>query len=117
MCTLYTICLTIYYSKLFQVVSESLQKSDFKSLEGLVDKDAIVTLKDAVSKLSVSQRQMLSISKEDIFYAFPYQVIYLKIDNSLTCCNKEVVFTFENFFADILVSTIKTLRFSTTIAK
>lgn len=57
-----------------EVVSESLQKSDFDSLEGVVDKDAIVTLRDAVSKLSVSQRQMLSINKDDIFYAFPYQV-------------------------------------------
>ncbi|XP_023937293.1 m-AAA protease-interacting protein 1, mitochondrial [Bicyclus anynana] len=57
-----------------QVVSECLEKSDFKALEGLVEKDAISTLKTAVSKLSVSQRQMLSISKDDIFYAFPYQV-------------------------------------------
>ncbi|CAH0697356.1 unnamed protein product [Spodoptera exigua] len=57
-----------------QVVSECLQKSDFKSLEGLVDKDAIAALKSAISKLSVTQRQLLSIEKEDIFYAFPYQV-------------------------------------------
>ncbi|XP_026497782.1 uncharacterized protein LOC113401918 [Vanessa tameamea] len=57
-----------------EVVSESLQSSNFKALEGLVDKDAIVTLKEAVSKLSVTQRQMLAINKEDIFYAFPYQV-------------------------------------------
>ncbi|KAF9803871.1 hypothetical protein SFRURICE_013148 [Spodoptera frugiperda] len=57
-----------------QVVSECLQKSDFKSLDGLVDKDAIAALKSAISKLSVSQRQLLAIEKEDIFYAFPYQV-------------------------------------------
>ncbi|CAG9122241.1 hypothetical protein JYU34_020462 [Plutella xylostella] len=57
-----------------QVVSESLQKGDFKSLEGLVDKDAIASLKAAVSQLSVSQRQMLHVEKDDIFYAFPYQV-------------------------------------------
>ncbi|XP_026735307.1 m-AAA protease-interacting protein 1, mitochondrial [Trichoplusia ni] len=57
-----------------QVVSDGLQKSDFKSLEGLVDKDAIAALKTAVSKLSVTQRQLLSIEKDDIFYAFPYQV-------------------------------------------
>ncbi|XP_063834127.1 uncharacterized protein LOC135083322 [Ostrinia nubilalis] len=57
-----------------QVVSDALTNSDFKSLEGLVDKDAIASLKNAVSKLSVSQRQLLSIQKEDIFYAFPYQV-------------------------------------------
>ncbi|CAG9792392.1 unnamed protein product [Diatraea saccharalis] len=57
-----------------QVVSEALQKSDFKALEGLVDKDAIEALKTAVSQLSVSQRQLLGIDKEDIFYAFPYQV-------------------------------------------
>lgn len=58
-----------------QVVSECLQKSDFQSLEGLVEKDAIASLKNAVTKLSVSQRQLLPIDKEDIFYAFPYQVI------------------------------------------
>ncbi|XP_063545477.1 uncharacterized protein LOC134753508 [Cydia strobilella] len=57
-----------------QVVSEALQKSDFKSLEGLVDKEAIAALKTAISELSVTQRQLLSIDKEDIFYAFPYQV-------------------------------------------
>ncbi|XP_045454962.1 uncharacterized protein LOC123664465 [Melitaea cinxia] len=57
-----------------QVVSESLQSSNFKALEGLVEKEAIATLKEAVSKLSVGQRQMLAINKEDIFYAFPYQV-------------------------------------------
>ncbi|KPJ09481.1 Uncharacterized protein C2orf47-like, mitochondrial [Papilio machaon] len=53
---------------------ECLQKSDFQTLEGLVEKDAIAALKNAVTKLSVSQRQLLSIDKEDIFYAFPYQV-------------------------------------------
>ncbi|XP_013168661.1 PREDICTED: uncharacterized protein C2orf47 homolog, mitochondrial [Papilio xuthus] len=57
-----------------QVVSECLQKSDFQTLEGLVEKDAIVALKNAVTKLSVTQRQLLPIDKEDIFYAFPYQV-------------------------------------------
>ncbi|XP_030030286.2 m-AAA protease-interacting protein 1, mitochondrial-like [Manduca sexta] len=57
-----------------QVVSDALQQSDFKALEGLVEKDAIAALKTAVSKLSVSQRQLLAIDKEDIFYAFPYQV-------------------------------------------
>ncbi|XP_026748490.1 uncharacterized protein LOC113509370 [Galleria mellonella] len=57
-----------------QVVSDALQRSDFKSLEGLVEKDAIAALKTAVSKLSMSQRQLLAIEKEDIFYAFPYQV-------------------------------------------
>lgn len=57
-----------------QVVSDALQRSDFKSLEGLVDKEAIASLKTAVSQLSVSQRQMLAVDKEDIFYAFPYQV-------------------------------------------
>lgn len=57
-----------------QVVSDSLEKSDFKSLEGIVEKDAINSLKTAVSKLSVGQRQLLSIDKDDIFYAFPYQV-------------------------------------------
>ncbi|XP_075986196.1 m-AAA protease-interacting protein 1, mitochondrial-like [Anticarsia gemmatalis] len=57
-----------------QVVSDALHNSDFKSLEGIVEKDAIDALKTAVSKLSVSQRQLLSIEKDDIFYAFPYQV-------------------------------------------
>ncbi|XP_028031208.1 m-AAA protease-interacting protein 1, mitochondrial-like isoform X1 [Bombyx mandarina] len=57
-----------------QIVSGALQNSDFKTLEGLVDKDAINALKTAVSQLSVSQRQLLAIEKEDIFYAFPYQV-------------------------------------------
>ncbi|CAG4965940.1 unnamed protein product [Colias eurytheme] len=57
-----------------QVVSEGLQNSNFKSLEGLLDKDAIASLKSAISQLSISQRQLLSIDKEDIFYAFPYQV-------------------------------------------
>ncbi|VVC86891.1 m-AAA protease-interacting protein 1, mitochondrial [Leptidea sinapis] len=57
-----------------QVVSESLQNSEFKALDELVEKDALCTLKSAISRLSVSQRQLLGINKEDIFYAFPYQV-------------------------------------------
>ncbi|XP_041971432.1 uncharacterized protein LOC121727589 [Aricia agestis] len=57
-----------------EVVSESLQNSDFKKLDGLVDGEALAALKTAVSKLSVSQRQLLAVNKEDIFYAFPYQV-------------------------------------------
>lgn len=69
---------------LCQVVSDALQKSDFKALEGIVDKDAIASLKTAISKLSVSQRQLLGIQKEDIFYAFPYQVSYI-ISTHLLC--------------------------------
>ncbi|KAI5634277.1 hypothetical protein NE865_13006 [Phthorimaea operculella] len=57
-----------------QVVSDALQRSDFASLEGLVEKEAIATLKKAVSNLSMSQRQLLAVTKDDIFYAFPYQV-------------------------------------------
>lgn len=57
-----------------QVVSDALQRSDFKSLEGIVEKDAISALKTAVSKLSMSQRQSLFVEKDDIFYAFPYQI-------------------------------------------
>lgn len=57
-----------------QIVSECLQNGDFQTLEGLVEKDAISSLKTSVSKLSVSQRQQLAIDKDDICYAFPYQI-------------------------------------------
>ncbi|GBP41350.1 m-AAA protease-interacting protein 1, mitochondrial [Eumeta japonica] len=57
-----------------QVVSGALQRSDFNTLEGLVKQEALVVLKNAVSNLSMAQREMLSIDVEDIYYAFPYQV-------------------------------------------
>lgn len=66
-------------------MSESLQNGDLKTLEGLVEKDAISTLKTAVSQLSISQRQLISIDKDDIFYAFPYQVLLSLPLSTLVC--------------------------------
>lgn len=89
-----------------QVVSESLQNSDFKSLEGLVEKEAVSKLKDAVSKLSVSQRQQLAVNKDDIFYAFPYQVILIFMFNLFSLYKKKHHNTFRKirnvYFAKFL---------------
>jgi len=57
-----------------QVVSNALSDGDFNGLEDIVSPCAITELKTALSQMSLSQRSELKVSKEDIYFAFPYQV-------------------------------------------
>ncbi|KAL1501961.1 hypothetical protein ABEB36_007182 [Hypothenemus hampei] len=58
--------------KAVEVISHRL--SQCQDLEGLVIPDIIPTLQDRVSKLSLIQRELISIDAEDIYFSFPYQI-------------------------------------------
>ncbi|XP_066156719.1 m-AAA protease-interacting protein 1, mitochondrial [Euwallacea fornicatus] len=58
--------------KAVEVISHQLSKG--QHLEGLVTPDIIPTLQDTVSNMSLSQREMIPINVNDIYFSFPYQV-------------------------------------------
>lgn len=45
-----------------------------ESLRGLVTQDALYDIKNATAKMSMSQRNQLSVDKDDIYFCFPYQI-------------------------------------------
>lgn len=56
------------------MVSQKISQGDIKSLEGLVTSEVIPTIQKAVSLMSLSQREQISVNAEDIYFSFPYQV-------------------------------------------
>ncbi|XP_030753883.1 m-AAA protease-interacting protein 1, mitochondrial [Sitophilus oryzae] len=60
--------------KAVEVVSHKLVESSLEDLNGLVTEDIIPDLQKALSLMSVSQRELLAIKMEDIYFAFPYQI-------------------------------------------
>ncbi|CAG9830150.1 unnamed protein product [Diabrotica balteata] len=60
--------------KAVEVVSQKLSEGDIKSLEGLVTNDIISSLQKAISMMSMSQREQIATSVDDIYFSFPYQV-------------------------------------------
>lgn len=57
-----------------QVVSKKIAGGDLKSLEGLVTQDLIPNIQNALSLMSLTQREQLAINVDDIYFCFPYQV-------------------------------------------
>jgi len=55
-------------------VSAKLSNGEFEDLEGLVERDTLNELKQNISHFSVAQQELLRVSKEDVFFSFPYQV-------------------------------------------
>lgn len=60
-----------FYGK---VVSSALASGEMNSLDGLVSTEALDELKKNISVMSVSQRNEIAVSKDDIYFSFPYQV-------------------------------------------
>lgn len=56
------------------VVSSALSGGDPKNLDGLVDRKALNEIRGSIEKMSVAQRYELTVSKEDIYFSFPYEV-------------------------------------------
>lgn len=56
------------------MVSQKIAQGDIKSLEGLVTGEVIPTIQKAVSLMSLSQREQISVNADDIYFSFPYQV-------------------------------------------
>lgn len=53
-----------------------------KSIDELVSQDVITALKNTIVNLSVAQRNEFNIRKEDIYFAFPYQIGIIFDDDS-----------------------------------
>lgn len=60
--------------KAVEVISRKLAEGDIKSLENLVTNDIISSLQKAMSIMSMSQREQISIDVDDIYFSFPYQI-------------------------------------------
>ncbi|KAF7279685.1 hypothetical protein GWI33_006846 [Rhynchophorus ferrugineus] len=60
--------------KALEVISHKLSDGDVNSLEGLVTSDVIPKLQSTVKLLTLTQRELLSVNAEDIYFAFPYQI-------------------------------------------
>ncbi|PSN58097.1 hypothetical protein C0J52_06493 [Blattella germanica] len=57
-----------------ELVSGCLSKGELGALDNLMTSDALVEVKKNMSTFSLHQRQELAISKEDIYFSFPYQI-------------------------------------------
>ncbi|CAG9862035.1 unnamed protein product [Phyllotreta striolata] len=60
--------------KAVEVVSRRVAEGDVKSLDGLVTNDVISNVQQAISMMSLSQREEIAIESDDIYFSFPYQV-------------------------------------------
>nr|CAH7744099.1 unnamed protein product [Callosobruchus chinensis] len=60
--------------KAVEVVSKKLSEGDMSSLEGLVANDIMPILQRSLPLLSLTQRELVAIEEEDIYFCFPYQV-------------------------------------------
>lgn len=57
-----------------KVVSQKIACGDVSGLNGLVDQETADAIQKATSRMSVAQRNEINVSKDDIFFSFPYQV-------------------------------------------
>ncbi|CAH1249300.1 MAIP1 [Branchiostoma lanceolatum] len=56
------------------VISEKLSQCNFEGLDQLISKEALPTVQDKCTSLSLSQRESLRVDKEDIMITFPQDV-------------------------------------------
>jgi hypothetical protein len=57
-----------------ECVSNCLSRGDTAALESMVTQDALEVMKRNISTFTLHQRQELALSKEDIYFCFPYQI-------------------------------------------
>jgi len=60
------------------LISNKLAKGEFDDLEDLVAPSALQEIKINIANFSVAQREMLAVDKDDVFFAFPYEVGIIK---------------------------------------
>jgi len=63
-----------------EYISEALSEGEFDRLASVVSPECLSHLRNRVSELSLQQRQMLSVKKDDIFISFIYQIGVLMED-------------------------------------
>ncbi|XP_021913470.1 uncharacterized protein LOC110826789 isoform X2 [Zootermopsis nevadensis] len=57
-----------------ECVSNCLSRGDFAALENMVTQDTLQVVKRNISTFTLHQRQELALSKEDVYFSFPYQI-------------------------------------------
>ncbi|KAG8232772.1 hypothetical protein J437_LFUL012912 [Ladona fulva] len=57
-----------------EVVSHAISNGDWEQLNPIVIEETLSEIKRSVSSFSAQQRKDLAVSKEDIYFSFPYQV-------------------------------------------
>ncbi|GLV40614.1 uncharacterized protein CBL_04416 [Carabus blaptoides fortunei] len=60
--------------KAVEVVSAKISDGELSALDGLVAKEVVSDLQKSVGQMTLSQRQQIGISLEDIYFSFPYQI-------------------------------------------
>lgn len=57
-----------------ECVSQCISRGDFAALENILTQDALEVVKRNISTFTLHQRQELALSREDIYFCFPYQI-------------------------------------------
>lgn len=57
------------------MISHKLAEGDFENLKEFVDSDEVERVQEIIEKMNVTQRAELAIVKDDIYFAFPYDVV------------------------------------------
>lgn len=64
------------------MISHKLSVGDFEDLKEFVDPNEVERVQAIVEKMTVAQRSELAIVKDDIYFAFPYDVVITeKVDS------------------------------------
>ncbi|CAG2054690.1 unnamed protein product [Timema podura] len=64
-----------------EVVSGYLSNGNYEALQGLVTNETLQEVKSNIAEFSMQQRLELALSKEDIYFSFPYQIGVMFNDN------------------------------------
>nr|CAD7265688.1 unnamed protein product [Timema shepardi] len=64
-----------------EVVSGYLSNGNYEALQGLVTDETLQEVKSNIAEFSMQQRLELALSKEDIYFSFPYQIGVMFNDN------------------------------------
>jgi hypothetical protein len=72
-----------------ELISGCLASGEFEPLQSVLTPECLKELKHRVSRFSMQQRQTLSVSKEDIYVAFIYQIGILMDDLPLKKSDSE----------------------------
>lgn len=79
------------------MISHKLAAGDLDNLRGLVNANELERVKEILEQMTMAQRSELAIVKDDVYFAFPYDVVITEIeDDDSEGENKRV-------FAEVLV--------------
>nr|CAD7587247.1 unnamed protein product [Timema genevievae] len=73
--------LSLIGKRAVEVVSGYLSNGNYEALQGLVTNETLQEVKSNIAEFSMQQRLELALSKEDIYFSFPYQIGVMFNDN------------------------------------